>query len=97
LARKILSVLRKGGRAAYPHGVAPEPGAPDGVSVQGYDGTPEREVIRKLDRLIEAGSFTVHVARSFALGHAAEAQRALEEHYLGKLALQTGASTAEPS
>ena len=33
--------------------------------------------------------FAVHVARSFPLDHAAEAQKALDEHYLGKLALQT--------
>lgn len=100
-AREILSAMREGGRAAYPHGVSPEPEAPSEapsrVSVQGYDGTPDHEVIEELDRLIEAGPFTVHVARTFALEDAAEAQRALEEHYLGKLALRTGASTAKPS
>ena len=41
----------------------------------------------KLNRLIEAGPFEIHVARTFNLDQAADAQRALEDHYLGKLAL----------
>jgi NADPH:quinone reductase len=47
-------------------------------------------VIEKLNRLIESGPFEVHVARTFALDQAAEAQRALDEHFLGKLALRPG-------
>jgi NADPH:quinone reductase len=56
---------------------------------------PDPQAIKKLNQLIESsgpagtGSFEVHVARSFPLDQAAEAHRALEEHYLGKLALQT--------
>lgn len=87
-AEEALGALRKGGRAAYPNGVEPEPQTRPGVTIQGYDGTPDRPAIEKLNRLIESGPFEVHVARTFPLEQAAEAHRALETHYLGKLALR---------
>jgi NADPH:quinone reductase-like Zn-dependent oxidoreductase len=87
-ADKALSAVRKGGRVAYPNGVDPEPLPRRGVTVQGFNGIPDPRVIAKLIRLIESGPFTVHIARTFPLEQAAEAHRALESHYLGKLALR---------
>lgn len=87
-ADKAVTAIRDGGRVAYPNGVEPEPKTPSGVKVTSYDGEPDREIIEKLNRLIEAGPFEVHVARTFSLDRAAEAHRALDEHYLGKLALR---------
>ncbi len=87
-AEKALEAVRNGGRAAYPNGVDPEPKAHAGVKVSGYDGLPDKQTITKIERLINAGPFDVHVARTFALDQAAEAHRALGEHYLGKLALR---------
>jgi NADPH:quinone reductase-like Zn-dependent oxidoreductase len=87
-ADKALTALRDGGRIAYPNGVEPAPRARPGVTARNYDGTPDPKAIAKLNRLIEAGPFHVHVARSFPLSQAAEAHRALHEHYLGKLALR---------
>jgi NADPH:quinone reductase len=46
-------------------------------------------LLDKVNRLIEAGPFEVKVARTFTLDQAADAQRALNDHYLGKLALIT--------
>jgi NADPH:quinone reductase len=94
-ADKALSTLRPGGRVAYPNGVDPIPNPPSGIEAKAYDGMPDPQAIKKLNRLIESseppgtGPFEVHVARSFPLEQAAEAHRALEEHYLGKLVLQT--------
>jgi NADPH:quinone reductase len=94
-ADKALSVMRAGGRVAYPNGVEPRPKQPFGVDAKSYDGMPDPQTIEKLNRLIETlglpgtGPFEVHVARSFPLDQAAEAHRALAEHYLGKLVLQT--------
>lgn len=87
-AEKALAALREGGRVAYPHGVDPEPQGRSGLSIEGYDGRPDPPLIDKINRLIEAGPFEVHVARTFPLEQAAEAHRALETHYLGKLALR---------
>ena len=44
----------------------------------------------QLNRLIEQGPFEVHVARTFPFHQAAEAHRALDEHFLGKIALRPG-------
>lgn len=89
-AQKSLAVVRKGGRVAYPNGVQPEPKAPEGVTLQNYDGMPDPEAIEKLNRLIESGPFVVNVARAFPLAKAADAHRALDSHFLGKLVLLPG-------
>ncbi len=86
-ADKAATAVRNGGRLAYPNGVEPVPKSPPGVSGKSYDGMPDPDAIEKLNRLIEAGPFEVHVAQSFPLESAADAHRALETHYLGKLAL----------
>jgi len=91
-AKKALIAMRSGGRVAYPNGVEPTPTTPEGVKAQAYDGTPDARAIEKLNRLIETPGpvgFEVHVARRFPLEQASEAQRALDKHYLGKLALKT--------
>ena len=52
-----------------------------------YNGDPKPQTFAKLNELIGGGPFEVHIARTFKLEDAAEAQRALNDHYLGKLAL----------
>jgi NADPH:quinone reductase len=88
-AEEALSTLRQGGRAAYPNGVEPIPKERAGIKIQSYNGEYAPPPFEKLNRLIEAGPFEVHVARTFNLDQAADAQRALEDHYIGKLALIT--------
>jgi len=56
--------------------------------IRSYDGMPDSEIFQRLSRLIEAGPFEVHIARVFPLEQAADAQRAPESHYLGKIALR---------
>ena len=87
-ANRALGAVRDGGRVAYPNGVMPEPKVRPGVRLSSYDVIVDQQVIDKLNRLIEAGPFEVHVAHTFPLDQAAEAHRALDEHYLGKLALR---------
>ncbi|HLH27433.1 MAG TPA: NADP-dependent oxidoreductase [Acidimicrobiales bacterium] len=90
-AEKAADAVRDGGRVAYPNGVDSEPKGRPGVTVQSYNGDPDREAIERLNRLIEAGPFEVHVARTFPLDQAADAHRALKQHYVGKLALRLSA------
>ncbi len=89
-ANTALTALRKGGRAAYPNGVEPEPQVPAGVSIQSYDGEPDPQAIEKLNDLIESGPFEVHIGRAFSFDEAADAHRTLDAHYLGKLILRPG-------
>src|SRR6516162_1074909 len=86
-AEQAIAALREGGRAAYPNGVEDAPQARDGVKVMSYNGEPDPETFARLNELIDAGPFEVHIARTFKLEDAAEAQQALNDHYLGKLAL----------
>jgi NADPH:quinone reductase-like Zn-dependent oxidoreductase len=87
-SNEALAAVRDGGRVAYPNGVEPAPQVRAGITLASYDGTPDPKAIEKLNRLIEQGPFEVHVAHTFPLEQAAEAHRALERHYLGKLALR---------
>src|SRR5215475_97853 len=86
-AEQVIAALREGGRAAYPNGVEDAPQARDGVKVMNYNGEPDPQTFAKLNELIDGGPFEVHIARTFKLEDAAEAQQALNGHYLGKLAL----------
>ena len=85
---RALAAIRDGGRIAYPNGVMPEPKAPARVDIDAYDGEGGRDAIERLNELIEAGPFEVHVDRVFPLDQAAAAQAALAEHHLGKIALR---------
>lgn len=88
LTDRALSAIRSGGRVAHPNGVMPEPKTSSEVTIDAYDGNADREIIEKLNRLIDAAPFEVHVGRTFTLEQVGEAQQALGEHHLGKLALQ---------
>lgn len=85
---EALAGLREGARMAWPHGVRPEPEAPAGVQASGYNGTPDPDLLGEMNRLMESGPFRVLVDRTFSLARAGDAHRALEDHYVGKLAIR---------
>ena len=86
-AEKCLTTLRSGGRVAYPNGVElPQKDHP-GITVQVYNGEYQNPPFEQINRLIESGPFDIEVAKTFSLEQAADAQRALDGHYLGKLAI----------
>jgi NADPH:quinone reductase len=86
-AEKCLAMLRSGARVAYPHGVElPQRDRP-GITVQVYNGEYQHPPFEQINRLIESGPFDIEVAKTFSLDQAADAQRALDLHYLGKLAI----------
>lgn len=88
---RALEAIREGGRVAYPNGVELKTKARPDLRVESYDGVPTHEAIEKLNRLIEKEPFEVHIDRTFPLDRAAEAHRALNTHFVGKLALRPGA------
>ena len=85
---EALLAIRQGGRIAYPHGVMPEPSAPDGVEIEAYDGEFSQALVDRLNNLIDSGPFEVRVDRTFPMEEAAQAHKALSEHHLGKIALR---------
>jgi len=87
-ANRALSAVRINGRVAYPNGVNPIPDPPHEMSVDAYNGDPDREILERLNDLVEAGPFEIHIYKTFPLDQAAEAQEALEKHHLGKIALR---------
>jgi NADPH:quinone reductase len=87
---RALAAMRREGRIAYPNGVMPEPKAPAEVKIEAFDGEGGRKALERLNQLIEAGPFEVRVDRVFPLEQVADAQAALEEHHLGKIALRVG-------
>ena len=91
-AEAVLATLREGARAAYPHGVEPAPKGRSDLKIQGYDGRATPELYARLNALIEAAPFHVHVASTYPLERAAEGHRALDKHHLGKVALKVAPS-----
>ncbi|GIF71119.1 quinone oxidoreductase family protein [Asanoa siamensis] len=87
IAERALRAVKASGRIAWPNGVLP---VPTTSKVVGYDGDRSRTATDRLNAIIESGAFEVHVARTFPLERAADAHRALNDHYLGKLALKVG-------
>jgi NADPH2:quinone reductase len=88
MVQSTLSLVRQGGIIAFPNGVMPEPKAPDGVELKQANGVANRVLLDQLNRLIDRGKFQVHIAQTFALEEAAQAQEAMKQHYLGKIVLR---------
>jgi NADPH:quinone reductase len=84
-----LTTLREGGRVAYPwtNEIAPPPKAPSNVQLVGYMGNMDGPFMMKLNKLVEAGPFEVHLGKTFTLDHAVDAFEALNSHHLGRLAI----------
>ncbi|MDZ7970151.1 MAG: NADP-dependent oxidoreductase [Nostoc sp. DedSLP03] len=86
--QSTLSLVRQGGIVSFPNGVIPEPKAPDGVELKKANGFADPMLLDELNRLIGIGEFQVHIAQTFALSEAAQAQDAMKQHYLGKIVLR---------
>ncbi|MFF5177260.1 zinc-binding alcohol dehydrogenase family protein [Micromonospora sp. NPDC000316] len=84
---RLTEALTDGGVVAYAHGVRPEPSERPGVQVRAYDGEANPRQLQRLNELIEAGPFVVHVAEKFPLGKVVAAHRRLQTSYAGKLLL----------
>ncbi|MEH2071039.1 MAG: NADP-dependent oxidoreductase [Nostoc sp.] len=86
--QSTLSLVRQGGIISFPNGVMPEPKAPDGVELKKANGFADPMLLEELNRLIGIGKFQVHIAQTFLLEEAAQAQSAMKQHYLGKIVLR---------
>jgi NADPH2:quinone reductase len=89
-AEAVRETLREGGRAAWPHGIHPEPEARAGSELLTFNGGFDRDLFARFKGLTEQRPLEVHVGRVFPLSQAAAAQEALKAHHLGKFALRIG-------
>jgi NADPH:quinone reductase len=89
-ADAAVATVRRGGRAAYPTGVHPEPASTPGVEPQAFNGELDAELLERFIALIGGRPLDVHIAREFAFDQVPAAHRALLEHHLGKLAIAIG-------
>jgi NADPH:quinone reductase len=85
---RCLSMVRRGGRVAYPNGVEPEPRPREGLKIISYDAVPG---VREFERLwaVEAAELEVPIAACYPLAEAAAAhERLARGHVLGKIVLR---------
>lgn len=85
LANSLVQCVRAGGRIAYPNGIYPIPDTRPDISLIGYNGEPEAEIIQKLNNWISSGKLKVHIDEVFLLEDAYKVHLALSNHYVGKL------------
>ncbi|RKS71009.1 NADPH:quinone reductase-like Zn-dependent oxidoreductase [Actinomadura pelletieri DSM 43383] len=88
VAERALRAVKDSGRIAWPNGVDPAPSTTPAAKVFHNDG--DRTATDRLNAIIEASSFEVHLARTFPLERIADAHRALNEHYVGKMVIKIG-------
>jgi NADPH:quinone reductase-like Zn-dependent oxidoreductase len=81
-----LAKMKPGGRVACPSGIEPRPEVPNGVKLLSYSGTPVRETLERLNRVIGNELFHVELGRTYPLEEAATAHAQIYDHHLGKLA-----------
>lgn len=86
--KKELELVAKGGTVAYPNGVEPVPAVPRGVTRMAYDGEDSPAAFRRLNELVARGPFHVELSKLYPLDRAAQALRDVQEHHVGKLAIQ---------
>lgn len=85
LANSLVECVCTGGRIAYPNGIYPIPDTRAYISLTGYNGEPEPEIIQRLNDWISSGKLKVHIDEVFLLKDAYKAHLALKDHYVGKL------------
>ncbi|MGP3937596.1 quinone oxidoreductase family protein [Nonomuraea sp. KM88] len=88
IAERSLRAINNSGRIAWPNGVLPVLATSPGAPVSYYDGDRSRTTTDRLNAIVQASSFEVHVARTFPMERVEDAHRALKDHYVGKLALK---------
>ena len=91
LADALVQCVRTGGRIAYPNGIYPVPGPRPDISITGYNGEPDPDILHRLYYWVRTGKIKVHIDNEFALANAQKAHLALKQHYVGKLCFNVGA------
>ena len=87
--QKLLTLVRPGGRVAYPNGVEPEPKGSRKVKLASYDAEVGPREFARLSQAVEETRLQVPLAAVYPLEQAAQAHRRLDQgQVLGRIALQ---------
>jgi NADPH:quinone reductase len=90
---EAIAAIRDGGRVAYPTGVTPAPRGRPGVEAIAYNGDADRASFDRLNALIGAGPFEIHVDQAFLMSDVVAAHAAMQRHHLGRMALKIGSES----
>jgi NADPH2:quinone reductase len=86
---RLLDLVRRGGRIAYPNGVESEPRRRAKIRVISYDGEASRQHFAKFDRAVNEARLKVPIAAIYPLAQAAKAHERIQKgHVLGRIVLQ---------
>jgi NADPH:quinone reductase-like Zn-dependent oxidoreductase len=86
---RCLSLVRAGGRVAYPNGVEPEPRRRGKVRLLAYDAVSGPREFARLERAVAEARLRVPIALVYPLAQAAKAHARLERgHVLGRIVLR---------
>ncbi len=91
-AENVLGTVRQGGRVACPYWSARAPKAPPGVLMLPYGLVDDKGkalpgLMSRLNDMIEAGPFEVHLDRKFSLDQVVDAHQALTSHHVGRFVI----------
>jgi NADPH:quinone reductase len=86
---RIIDLVKRAGRVAYPNGINPPPRKRAGLRVAAYDAVSNIEEFAKLNLAIEAAKLVVPIAGAYPLQQAGDAHKRLQRgHVLGKVVLR---------
>ncbi len=86
---RCLTLVRAGGRVAYPNGVEPEPRRRSKVHLLVYDAVAGPREFARLERAVAEARLRVPIAAAYPLAQAAKAHARLERgHVLGRIVLR---------
>ncbi len=91
-AENVPDTVIKGGRVACPYWSTRAPKAPPGVLMLPYGLIDDKRtalpgLMSRLNNMIEAGPFKVHLDKTFSMDKVADAHRALMAHHIGRFAI----------
>ena len=87
---QLIAALRPGGKVTWPGGVQPEPTSPAGREAKVYHGEIGRDLLAKLSTLVAGRDYEIAMTDP-PFRKAADAQRLLPEHVVGRPMLVVGA------
>jgi NADPH:quinone reductase len=89
--QRCMDAMRRGGRLAFPNGIASDPQPREGITIIPYDALSDSEErdLAQLNQAVEARKLEVPIAAEFPLPEAAKAhERLAAGHVLGKILLR---------